>query len=125
MQPILETKSLREALLRYTKDTRNSLAQLQSEMQVEPALIPTLEAIEIALPSQLDSITALARSGDWEAVHLRLANQMKPLETHTSALVKILDQEVSDEVRHAADTTEGAQRRILLWCRRLRFSRSQ
>ncbi len=111
---VLEAKSLREALLGYTKDTRVSLAQLGSETQVEPALMPTLEAIEIALPSQLDSITALARSGDWEALHLRLANQMRPLEIQTSALVKILDREVSDEVRQAGDNMEGAQRRIFV-----------
>jgi signal transduction histidine kinase len=111
---VLEAKSLREALLEYTKDTRDSLAQTRSEMQVEPALMPTLEAIEIALPSQLDSITALARSGDWEAIHLRLANQMRPLEIQTSALVKMLDREVSDEVGQAADNMEGAQRRIFV-----------
>ena len=111
---VLEANSLREALLGYTKDTRNSLAQLRSETQVEPALMPTLEAIEIALPSQLDSITALARSEDWEAIHRRLANQMRPLEIQTSALVKILDREVSDEVRQAADNMARAQRRIFV-----------
>ena len=111
---VLEAKSLREALLEYTKDTRDSLAQARSEMQVEPALMPTLEAIEIALPAQLDSITALARSGDWEAIHLRLANQMRPLEIQTSALVKILDREVSDEVGQAAANMESAQRRIFV-----------
>ena len=111
---VFEAKSLREALLGYTKDTRDSLAQLGSQTQVEPALMPTLEAIEIALPSQLDSITALARSGDWEAVQLRLANQMRPLEIQTSALVKILDREVSDEVWQASANMEGAQRRIFV-----------
>jgi signal transduction histidine kinase len=111
---VLEANSLREALLGYTKDTRNSLAQVRSETQVEPALMSILEAIEIVLPSQLDSITALALSEDWGAIHLRLANQMRPLEIQISALVKILDREVSDEVGQAADNMERAQRRILV-----------
>ena len=113
-QLVLQANSLREALLGYTKDTRNSLAQVRSETQVEPSLMPILEAIEIVLPSQLDSITALARTEDWGAIHLRLANQMRPLEIQISALVKILDREVSDEVGQAADNMERAQRRIFV-----------
>jgi len=111
---VSEATVLRESLLTYTKGTLESLSQLRPEMHVEPGLTPTLEAIEIALPSQLESITALARSGDWEAVHRRLSNQMRPLEIQTSALVNILDQEVSDEVKRAVDNMEGVQRRIFV-----------
>jgi len=113
-QLVSEATVLRQSLLTYTEGTLESLSQLRPEMHVEPGLTPTLEAIEIALPSQLESITALARSGDWEAVHRRLSNQMRPLEIQTSALVNILDQEVSDEVKRAANNMEDVQRRIFV-----------
>src|SRR5262249_5637742 len=54
---------------------------------VDPALLPTLQAIEITLPTQLEAIAGLAQTGDWEAVRLRLGNELKPLETQTSVLV--------------------------------------
>jgi hypothetical protein len=72
---------------------------LPPEIPVDP-----LEAIEVALPSQLAGITSLAKSGDWKAVNLRLANQLKPMETQTSALVNSIDHEVSGEMTQAVRT---------------------
>jgi hypothetical protein len=66
--------------------------------------VDPLEAIEVALPSQLAGITSLAKSGDWKAVNLRLANQLKPMETQTSALVNSIDHEVSGEMTQAVRT---------------------
>ena len=52
-------------------------------------------------------------SGDWEAVRRRLANELKPLETQTSVLIKSMDQEVSAELAQAVARMNGVQRRIL------------
>ena len=109
-----EAKVLRRTLLEQTRGTRTVLTYLPSEVSVDPAFLPTLEAIEITLPSQLEAITALATSGDWGAVKLRLANELKPLETQTSALVKSIDQEVSEELARAVLNMRNVQRRIVL-----------
>jgi signal transduction histidine kinase len=110
---VTEAESLRGTLLEQTQRTRISLSYLPSEVPVDPAFLPTLEAIEITLPSQLEAITALATTGDWGAVRLRLANEMKPLETQTAVLVKSTDQEVSGELAQAVSNMQDVQRRIL------------
>ena len=111
---ITEAEPLRTTLLEQIQRTRNVLPHLQSETRVDPAFLPTLEAIEIALPSQLEAITALATTGDWEAVRLRVDNEMKPLETQTSALVSSIDQEVSGELTRAVANMRSVQRRIVV-----------
>ena len=109
-----EAEALRRTLLEQTQGTRTVLTYLPSEVSVDPAFLPTLEAIEITLPSQLEAITALATSGDWGAVRLRVANELKPLETQTSALVKSIDQEVSEELTRVVSNMRDVQRRIVL-----------
>jgi PAS domain S-box-containing protein len=109
-----ESGPLRTVLLEDTERTRNALAHLPPEAHLDPTFLPTLEAIESALPSQLEAITALATAGDWQAVRLRLANEKKPLEAQTSALVKNIEQEVREEQAEAALQVAGLQRRILL-----------
>jgi signal transduction histidine kinase len=109
-----EADQLRAALLEQTRRTRSALAGMPSKARVDQAFLPTLEAIAIALPSQLDAIIALASSGDWEAVRLRLVNELKPMETQTSALVKNIDAEVSDEMSEAEAVMGRIQSRILI-----------
>src|SRR6266481_6814089 len=51
-----EVKPLRRELYEQTQRTRSALASLPPETAVDPAFWPTLEVIEIILPSQLDAI---------------------------------------------------------------------
>ena len=111
---ITEAELLRISLLEQTQRTRTVLTQLPPDTRVDSAIVPTLEAIEITLPSQLEAITALATSGDWDAVRLRVANELKPLESQTSTLVKSIDQEVSGELARAVVKMKNAQNRILV-----------
>ena len=109
-----EAGPLSTVLLQDTERTRNALAHLPAEAHLDPTFLPTLEAIESALPSQLEAITGLAALGDWGAVRLRLANEKKPLEAQTSALVKSIDQQVSEEQAEAVSQVVRLQKRILL-----------
>jgi PAS domain S-box-containing protein len=109
-----EAGPLATVLLQDTERTRNALARLPAEARLDPTFLPTLEAIESTLPSQLEAIRGLATSGDWGAVRLRLANEKKPLESQTSALVKNIDQQVSEEQAEAVLQVARLQRRILL-----------
>jgi|HubBroStandDraft_3_1064219.scaffolds.fasta_scaffold07368_2 signal transduction histidine kinase len=109
-----EAGPLRATLLEQIQRTRSALLHLPSEIRVDAAFPPTLEAIEIALPSQLEAITALAGTGDWDAVGRRLGNELKPLETQTSALVKSIDLEVTAELTKAVANMRTVQRVIFI-----------
>ena len=111
---VREAKPLRNALLENTQRSRNALRRLPPEVQLDPTLLTTLEAIESALPEQLEAITALAKSGDWEAVRSRLANQVRPVESLTSVLVQNVDREVGEQRAQAVLKIGQAQQRILL-----------
>ncbi len=77
-------------------------------------MLPTLEAIQDELPAELAAVSDLAKSKDWQAVRLRLANQVRPLESRTSALVDSIDREVAEKRAQALLSISQAQRRILL-----------
>jgi signal transduction histidine kinase len=109
-----ESESLQSSLLEKIQQTREALTRLPSGTQVDPLFLPTLEAIEISLPTQLDSITALASSGDWEAVHFRIADRLKPVEIQASALVKIVDQQFVIELSRSEANMRSVQSRILV-----------
>lgn len=113
---VLRTESdyLRSTLLEQIQQTRGSLTLLPSGTRVDPLFLPTLEAIEISLPAQLGTITALASSGDWEAVQFRVADRLKPIEIQASALVKIVDQEFAGELLRSEANMRTVQGRILV-----------
>jgi signal transduction histidine kinase len=94
----IEAEPLRTDLLDRMQQTRYALTHLPSNAALNPGFLPTLDAIEVAMPSQIEAITALAQSGDWESVHLRLATELRPLETQTSHLVKSIGQDVNAEL---------------------------
>jgi PAS domain S-box-containing protein len=109
---VTEAESLRNALLEDSRRSRNALSRLPPEVQLDPTLLPTLEAIQDALPAELGAITLLAKSRDWQAIRLRLANQVRPLESRTSPLVENIDREVGEKRAQALLNIEQAQRRI-------------
>jgi PAS domain S-box-containing protein len=92
-----EARPLRAAVLEDSRRAIDALSLRPFDLPRDPTILPTLHVIQNALPSQLDAITTLARSGDWRAVHLRLANQVRPLESLTSTLVETVDHEVGEE----------------------------
>jgi signal transduction histidine kinase len=109
-----ESQSLQSTLLEQIQQTRGALTRLPSGTQGDPLFLPTLEAIEISLPTQLDAITALASSGDWKAVQFRVADRLKPVEIQASALVKIVDQEFVGELSRSEASIRSVQNRILV-----------
>jgi signal transduction histidine kinase len=109
-----ESDSLQSTLLEQLQQTRGALTLLPSGTHVDPLFLPTLEAIEISLPAQLGTITALASSGDWKAVQFRVADRLKPIEIQASALVKIVDQEFARELSRSEANMRSVQDRILV-----------
>jgi PAS domain S-box-containing protein len=113
-QLVAEAGQLHAAVLEEAERARLQLGLLPSNLQRDPTILPTLEVIQSALQSQLEAITNLASSGDWRAVHLRLANQVHPLESLTSALVEKVDHEVGEEQAQTVMHVREAQRRVFL-----------
>jgi len=93
-----ESGSLRDMILDSVQDTRNAISHLPPEVRPYSTFVPTIEAIESTLPSQLESLNSLAASGDWSAVRLRLANEKQPLDAEISMLVKSITKELNDEL---------------------------
>src|SRR5215469_12817931 len=108
-----EAEPLRRVLEERAHQTRNAVANLPPRTQVDPAFLPTLETIELALPAQLEAINNLAKSGDWGTVRHRLDNELKPIETQTSVLVGSIQQQANGELTQAVFKIGSMQQRIL------------
>src|SRR5215469_3286464 len=109
-----QIETLHHALLEENLRTRNTLSHLPPEVELEQTLLPTLLAIQGELPAQLETIASLAKSGAWDAVRLRLANQVRPLESRSAALVENVDRVVGEQRAQAILNIRLAERRIFL-----------
>jgi signal transduction histidine kinase len=113
-QLVGEVETLRNTIRQESRRSRDALSRLPPEVQLDPALLPTLLSIQDTLPAELEAITALAQANEWDAVRLRVANQVRPLETRSADLVESIDREVGEERAQAVLNIGQAQRRILL-----------
>jgi PAS domain S-box-containing protein len=111
---VTEAGPLRTAVLEDIRRATSALSLLPLDLQQDPAILPTLHVIQSALPSQLEAVTTLAASGDWRAVHLRLENQVRPLESLTSRLVEKVDHEAGEQQAQTALNIRRVQRRVFL-----------
>ncbi|MGA2538772.1 MAG: ATP-binding protein [Terracidiphilus sp.] len=109
-----ESEPLRRTLLEETRDEMSTLSRLPNETHVDPEFQPTLQAIGITLPKQLEAINGLAASGDWKALRLRLDNELRPVESLCASLVAATNDEVSGELALAVTNMRRTQLRIFL-----------
>src|SRR6266403_640343 len=105
---------LRTAVLEDIRRATSALSLAPSDPRRDPTVLPTLHVIQSALPSQLEAITTLAASGDWRAVHLRLANQVRPLEDVASDLVEKVEHEAGEQQAEAVLNIRRV-RRLVFW----------
>ncbi len=111
---VIEAGPLRAAVLGDILRATKVLSLPPVDPRRDPTVLPTLHVIQSALPSELEAITTLAASGDWRAVHLRLANQVRPLESLTSELVEKVEHEATEQ---QAETVLNIRRvrRLVFW----------
>src|SRR6202051_1849951 len=105
---------LRTAVLEDTRRAMSALSLLPFDLRRDPTILPTLHAVQSALAWQLEDITTLANSGDWRAVHLRLANQVRPLESLTSDLVEKVDHQAGEQQAQTVDNIKRVQRLVFV-----------
>ena len=111
---LTEAEPLRAALLEQTRKTKSTLAYLPSEFRVDPAFLMTLDTAEVNLPLELQELSAMAMTGDAEAVRIRLDGELKPMETMTSSLVKSMDRDLDAALPRAVANMKDVQRRIFI-----------
>jgi hypothetical protein len=107
-------QSLNGAFAEDTRRAKSAISAVQSDNASDPTILPTLAVVQSALQSQTVSMFGLAEGNDWDAVQVRLANQIRPLEFSTSALVERVDREVKAEQAKAAANIRQAQNRIFV-----------
>jgi PAS domain S-box-containing protein len=111
---LMEAEPLRTAVLEDIRRATSALSLAPLDPRRDPAVLPTLHVIQSALPSELEAITTLAASGDWRAVHLRLANQVRPLEDLASDLVEKVEHEAGEQQAEAVLNIRRV-RRLVFW----------
>src|ERR1700730_1278363 len=110
----IEAGPLRATVLGDILRATKALSLPPVDPRRDPTVFPTLPVIQTPLPSELESITTLATSGDWRAVHLRLANQVRPLESLTSELVEKVEHEAGEQQAQTVRNIKRVQRLVFL-----------
>jgi PAS domain S-box-containing protein len=109
-----ETQSMSEAFAEDMRLAESALLAVHSEDASDPTPLPTLAVIQSTLRSQTASMIELAEAGDWIALQLRLANQLRPLEFSSSTLAERVEREVKTEHTQAAANIRRVQHWIFI-----------
>jgi PAS domain S-box-containing protein len=110
---VSEAQRLTKAFSEGTQRVRNALGSLPSGTQPD-SILPTVEIVQRMLASQIQEITDLAALGQWDAVQLRIENQVRPLEFLTSALADQVDRQMSEAQARSLLNTRRVQRRVFV-----------
>jgi len=111
---VKEAGDLRAVVLNDIQHAVSSFSLLPSDLQRDPNFLPTIHVIQSSLTSQLETIIKLATTGDWRAVQLRLSNQVRPLESMTSALVEKVDHDAAEQRAETVLNTGRVQRLVFV-----------
>src|SRR6202140_1271484 len=111
---LIEGEPLRAAVLEDIGRATRALSLPSLGPRQDPTILPTLHVIQSALSSQLEAINTLAASGDWRAVHLRLANQVRPLEYLASGLVEKVEHEAGEQQTETVLNIRRVRRLVFL-----------
>ena len=108
-----EVVSLRSTFLQDVEHAKQALT-LSPDLEQDPTISSALETLAVALPSQLDTALALATTGDWNAVSLRLAQQSQDPIHLSSLLVERLNQQLLQQRAKAIESTQQARRQLII-----------
>jgi PAS domain S-box-containing protein len=109
-----ETQSMNEVFAQDMQRAESALSAVHSDNASDPTILPTLAVIQSTLRSESASMIELAEADDWNALQLRLANQLRPLEFSSSDLVERVDREVKTEHAQAAANIRQVQHWIFI-----------
>ena len=109
-----ETQSMNQVFAEDMRRAKSALLAVHSDNDSDPTILPTLAVVQSNLQSETASVIDLAEANDWNALQVRLANQLRPLEFSISALVERVDREVRTEHTQAAANIRQVQQRIFI-----------
>src|SRR6266849_8044878 len=105
--------ALRDNFLRDVAHAQRTLSSAP-DVSHDPTILIKLEPVRAALPSQVDTLLELVKTGDWQAVRFRLAGQVPPLIGLSSSLVADVEQEVAQERARALESVQRTRRQLYL-----------
>jgi PAS domain S-box-containing protein len=108
-----EAASVRQKFLEHVTHAQQLLKAVPGIGQ-DAGILSALSTLHITMQSQVDAVVELAHSDDWEAVRLRLADQIVALIRLSSSLVSRVDQELSQERAQAIENSRRAGRQLFL-----------
>jgi PAS domain S-box-containing protein len=109
-----DTQSMNEAIAEDMRHAKIALLAVHSDNASDPTILPTLAVVQSNLQSETASVIELAETNDWNALQVRLTNQLRPLEFSISTLVESVDREVRMEHTQAAANIRQVQRWIFI-----------
>src|SRR5713101_1489582 len=105
--------ALRDNFLRDVAHAQRTLSSAP-DVSHDPTILIKLETVRAALPSQVDTLLELVKTGDWQAIRFRLAGQVPPLIGLSSSLVADVEQEVAQERARALESVQRTRRQLYL-----------
>jgi PAS domain S-box-containing protein len=96
----------------FVQDVERAEQTLKSSPYTDQYTPITLQTVGTSLSVQANTLVQLAEVADWQAVRLRLANQVRAMTALTSRLVYDVDQEVAQERTEALASTQQARRQL-------------
>jgi signal transduction histidine kinase len=108
-----QATSLRDGFLKDTARAQRAFSSVP-DADEDLTIQTRLETVRGALPAQVDYMLELVKAEDWQAVRLRLANEVQFLVGSSSSLVEDVDREVAQERAQAMQSAESAQRELFL-----------
>jgi PAS domain S-box-containing protein len=109
-----ETQSMNGVFADDMRRAKSALLAVHSDNPSDPTILPTLAVVQSNLQSETASVIELAEANDWNALQVRLANQLRPLEFSISTLVERVDREVRTEHAQAAANIRQVQHWIFI-----------
>jgi PAS domain S-box-containing protein len=109
-----DTQSMNEAIAEDMRRAESALLAVHSDNASDPTILPTLAVVQSDLQSETASVIDLAETNDWNALQVRLANQLRPIEYSISALVERVDREVKAEHTQAAANIHQVQHWVFI-----------
>ena len=105
--------ALRDNFLRDVTQAQRALSAAPDATQ-DPTILIRLGTVRAALPSQVDTMLELVKTGDWQAIRFRLAGQVPPLIGLSSSLVADVEQAVAQERARALESVQRTRRQLYL-----------
>ena len=108
-----EAASIRQTFLQHV-DQAEQMLSATHEIEHDVPISSALETLRETLLSQLDTAVQLSDAGEWNAIQLRLANQIAALIEFSSSLVEGVDQQALQQRRKAIEDGEKARQRLFI-----------